>query len=451
MRQARTAARSATNIGNLAHNKPSTYCRDVAFQFKPTGKMSALLETPSRIEPCFLEGDIPRPIADLVVDIHAASADLGKSVHPDAAAELAEFVRVMNCYYSNLVEGHDTRPRDIELALDGAELEDNTRPLALEARAHVKVHREIDALHREGKLPSPTSVEFILWVHRRFYEEMPEEFRCVHLPGGSSAEIVPGRFRDKTEDDVTVGRRHPPSSEVVEDFMLHFDERFAMAEACSSTRVIAIAADHHWFNYIHPFVDGNGRVSRLVAHAMALRAGIGGKGLWSISRGLARGLEERGEYKRMMDHADMPRQGSRDGRGNLSEAALRTFCEWFLSVALDQVRFTSAAFRFETLEDRYRKLLRDLGHDAKAGELVSTALRFGEMERGRAALVLGVSERTARSTLSKLIEEGFMKSRTPKSPVRVAFLLDHRDRLFPSLFADHKIEAPAPPSFRFGM
>lgn len=158
MRQARTAARSATNIGNLAHNKPSTYCRDVAFQFKPTGKMSALLETPSRIEPCFLEGDIPRPIADLVVDIHAASADLGKSVHPDAAAELAEFVRVMNCYYSNLVEGHDTRPRDIELALDGAELEDNTRPLALEARAHVKVHREIDALHREGKLPSPTSV-----------------------------------------------------------------------------------------------------------------------------------------------------------------------------------------------------------------------------------------------------------------------------------------------------
>jgi len=74
--------------------------------------MSAFLETPSRIEPCFLEGDIPRLIADLVVDIHAASADLGKSLHPDSAAELAEFVRVMNCYYSNLIEGHDTRPKD---------------------------------------------------------------------------------------------------------------------------------------------------------------------------------------------------------------------------------------------------------------------------------------------------------------------------------------------------
>ncbi|WP_408902975.1 hypothetical protein [Methylobacterium radiotolerans] len=115
---------------------------------------------------------------------------------------------------------------------------------------------------------------------------------------------------------------------------------------------------------------------------MALKAGIGGKGLWSISRGLARGLEEKGEYKRMMDHADMPRQGSRDGRGNMSEAALRAFCAWFLSVALDQVRFTSAAFRFETLEDRYRRPLREFGHDAKAGEFASTAPRFGEMERG---------------------------------------------------------------------
>ena len=32
---------------------------------------------------------------------------------------------------------------------------------------------------------------------------------------------------------------------------------------------MAIAAAHHRFNYIHPFPDGNGRVSRLMSHAMA--------------------------------------------------------------------------------------------------------------------------------------------------------------------------------------
>jgi Fic family protein len=87
-------------------------------------------------------------------------------------------------------------------------------------------------------------------------------------------------------------------------------------------RILALSAAHHRLNYIHPFLDGNGRVTRLMSHAMALQAGIGAHGLWSVSPGLARGLESRGDYKRMMDHADMPRQGDLDGRGNLSTKAL---------------------------------------------------------------------------------------------------------------------------------
>jgi Fic family protein len=54
-------------------------------------------------------------------------------------------------------------------------------------------------------------------------------------------------------------------------------------------------------------------VSRLMSHAMAAVAGIGARGLWSVSRGLARGLESRTDYKRMMDFADTPRQGDLDG------------------------------------------------------------------------------------------------------------------------------------------
>ncbi|MFO1033172.1 MAG: hypothetical protein U1E15_03475 [Hyphomicrobiales bacterium] len=74
-------------------------------------------------------------------------------------------------------------------------------------------------------------------------------------------------------------------------------------------------------------------VSRLMSHAMGHAAGIGAHGLWSVSRGLARGLESRSDYKRMMDHADMPRQGDLDGRGNLSLRALVAFSEWFLRSA----------------------------------------------------------------------------------------------------------------------
>jgi len=47
--------------------------------------------------------------------------------------------------------------------------------------------------------------------------------------------------------------------------------------------------------------------------------------------------------------------------------------------------------------------------------------KFGEMERGDAAHVLRIPERTARTVVSKLTEQGFLKSSTPKGPVRVAF------------------------------
>jgi Fic family protein len=408
-----------------------------------------MLEIPARIEPLFFDDAVPTVLADLAIELQKAADELGRGLHPESAAELADLVRVMNSYYSNLIEGHNTRPRDIERALAGAAIDPERRPLALEAKAHVEVQRMIDGLGLRGELPTPTSIDFIRWVHRAFYNEMPEEFRFIDKPGGMKAEIVPGEFRLSADHDVVVGRHQPPSPGRVVAFMGYFQKRYAMAEKQASLRIIAIASAHHRLNYIHPFPDGNGRVSRLMSHAMALKAGIGGNGLWSISRGLARGLKDRGEYKRMMDHADSPRQGDRDGRGNLSESALKDFVEWFLTVALDQVRFSTAMFDLGRLETRYRALVKDIVDDKRAPDLVSAVLRYGSLPRGEANFVLKTSERTARNTLSDLVDRGFLKSDTPKAPVRIAFPLDFRERLFPNLFTDTEINAPEPRSLSF--
>ena len=395
-----------------------------------------MLETPGRIEPLLFEEHIPAELADLSVEIERAAHGLGAGLHPCSAAVLAGLVRVMNCYYSNLIEGHNTRSRDIERALAGAELHEEIRPLALEARAHVIVQQHIDDMHRSRTLPPPTSIEFLTWIHKAFYEEMPEDFRFVDHPDGRREEIVPGRMREEGDAEVAVGRHRPPSSARVPAFMAYFDRRFRTAERSASGRIIAIASAHHRLNYIHPFPDGNGRVSRLMSHAMALNAGIGAQGLWSISRGLARGLEDRGEYKRMMDHADSERRGERDGRGNLSEAALMEYCVWFLNAMLDQIVFSTKLFDLAGLERRYRRLVGDVVDDKRAPDLAVAVLRQGELERGQARRALRTSERTARNTLKKLIDAGFLASASPKTPVRLAFPLDYRERLFPNLFAD---------------
>jgi Fic family protein len=274
----------------------------------------------------------------------------------------------------------------------------------------------------------------VRWLHEQFYLDAPDDFLRIRSTKGDFM-MRPGAFRDDPRHDNVVGRHLPPSSTVVEPFMLYFEERFSLAKLGAAARIVAIAIGHHRFNYVHPFPDGNGRVSRLLAHAMALQAGIGAHGLWSISRGLARGLADRGEYKRMMDLADSPRAGGFDGRGNLSLKALEEFVTWFCEVALDQLSFMSQLFDLDALSRRLELYVtRDLELGQSAVTLVQALLQRGEMPRGEAGVVTLAPERTARQTLSRLIAAGLVGSDTPKGPVSLRFTTASAETLFPRLF-----------------
>lgn len=393
------------------------------------------METPSRIEPCLLD-TVPTPIADLIAEIGKAGAVLGHGLHPRSAQSAADLVALMNCYYSNLIEGHHTQPRDIERALnDDLETDPQRRDLQVEARAHVRVQRSIDRLFAEGKLGDPTTPYFICWLHREFYKDAPPAFLHIKGTGGQVLHMVPGQFRTTAAHDNVVGFHHPPSSEVVSAFMDHFHQRYRVDRLGSGQSIIAIAAAHHRFNYIHPFLDGNGRVSRLVSHAMALNAGVGAHGLWSISRGLARGLQDRSDYKRMMNRADAPRENDYDGRGNLSQRALIEFVTWFLQVLLDQMRFMKELLDLETLAQRLHHYVAEvLGMAPQAASMVAEVFRRGTIPRGEAARLTGRAERRGREIMRTLIEHGLLASETPKSEVYVNFTAASAAHLFPLLF-----------------
>jgi Fic family protein len=393
-------------------------------------------ETPQRIEPARLE-DVPEKISDLVAELSAASAKLENALNPRTAASLAQLVRIMNSYYSNLIEGNNTRPKDIEKALAGQlDADEERRNLALEAAAHVRVQTEIDRLSAEQQLPEPASPAFIRWLHQEFYRDAPSDMLLIKHKE-REFRMGPGSFRRGPEQDVAVGRHLPPSSERVEDFMTYFAERYRFDRMGKAAKILAIPAAHHRLNYIHPFPDGNGRVSRLMSHAMAHLSGIGAHGLWSVSRGLARGLESRTDYKRMMDYADTPRQGDLDGRGNLSQRALIEFNAWFLKVCLDQITFMSGLFEIDTLARRF-KLYVDQSERLKpeAVRLLEEALIRGSFERGDAPRITGLPERSARRILNDVIADGLLASDTPKGAVSLRFPVDAQDILFPRLFAE---------------
>ena len=280
------------------------------------------MESTQRIEPCQL-GSVPDRIADLVADVVAKSARLEARLAPATAVGLADLLRLANCYYSNLIEGHVTRPRDIERAL--AEDMDKDRRLRGSAARGCRAcaGSTVDRYpFREGGVGRAG-------VHRGDYLDPPGV-----LPGCGGRHGDPqtaGRWQLSDEarvfsNTVRSGQLggSPPATVECGGGFVHgiFQRRFALGSLGSAGRLPAIPIAHHRLNYIHPFPDGNGRTSRLMSHAMALRANIGAHGLWSVSRGLARGLPGRPTYQEMMDHADTPRSSATDGRGNLSLRAL---------------------------------------------------------------------------------------------------------------------------------
>lgn len=278
------------------------------------------------------------------------------------------------------------------------------------------------------------SISFSL--HREFYRDAAPEMLRIQ-GAGTEFTMQPGTWRSRSEHDVAVGRHQPPSSDRVEAFMTYFAERYRFERLGKSARITAIPAAHHRFNYIHPFPNGNGRVNRLMSHAMAHLAGIGAHGLWSVSRGLARGLTGPGDYKRMMDHADMPRQGDLDGRGNLSQRALNEYVLWFLQVCLDQVTFMTSLFEIETLAQRMRSLVeRSEQLKPEAARLLEEALIRGQFDRGEVPRITGLPERTARRVFNDVIAAGLLASDTPKGPVSLRFPFDTLDVLFPRLFPE---------------
>jgi Fic family protein len=392
------------------------------------------VESVDRIEPTLIE-DAPVAITDVVAELAAKAATLGSVLNPRTASNLADLVRIMNTYYSNLIEGHNTRPRDIERALAGKlDKDEGRRNLQLEARAHVRVQSDIDRMFAEGQLPDPTSSDFILHLHREFYLDAPESM--LRIKGvGLEFMMEPGAWRSNLEHDVAVGQHLPPSSKRVPDFMRYFEHRYRQEGLGKGARILALPAAHHRLNYIHPFPDGNGRVSRLMSHAMAHTAGIGAHGLWSVSRGLARGLESRGEYKRMMDYADTPRQNDLDGRGNLSLRSLREFALWFLRVCLDQVNFMSGLFEINALAKRFNSYVAQKETlKPESSRLLEEALVRGQFERSEISRITGLPERTARRVLNDVMQEGLLASTTPKGPVSLRFPSDALETLFPRLY-----------------
>ena len=357
---------------------------------------------------------------------------LGGSAHPDTIASLRELVREMNSYYSNRIEGQSTHPHNIGRALrkDFSDRPDVAH-LQRVALAHIEAERELEDRVAAGE--PPLTAAFVGTAHAALYGRLAEADRTTE----DGRLIVPGALRG---EQVAVGRHEPPPPEALPAFLARFDEVYARPTTLDDQLVTAAAA-HQRMAWIHPFLDGNGRACRLQTHCALWPLS---KGLWSVSRGLAR---RRDEYYARLDAADAPRQGDLDGRGNLSEQALRDWCAWFIGICEDQVQFMARLFDLDGMKTRIQALIAfRSAHDKRVRSEAVLPLYHvflaGPTPRGEFQQMTGLGERTARSLLSHLIESGLLASDGHTAPVRFAFALDALQFLLPDLYPEAATREP---------
>ncbi len=392
----------------------------------------SLYDPPSDMEP-LLPGAGDRQSSTGALAIIRGAERLRSALHPITRKLVADLVRSMNSYYSNLIEGHRTKPRDIEAAIR-KDFSKNPAQRALQIQhvAHMEVQAEMEA-----KLPTMAagdicSAEFLCWLHEGFYRRMPEEFCWIENENGKRQEVQPGKLRPS---EVSVGRHMAPSSRKLGEFLKRFADFYGPLVTTEPDSMIAAAAAHHRLTWIHPFLDGNGRVARLFTQAWLTRAGVDSDGLWTFSRGLAR---QKSEYQVALANADEKRINDFDGRGYLSQRYLSEFCRFFLETAVDQVVFMQELLALDGMLNRITGYAgrRESAQELPKGSalVLREILLRGEIARGDVARIIGASPRTAQKVTGELLAQRQVTSGSPKGPLRLGFPGDAAGHYFPNLY-----------------
>lgn len=380
-----------------------------------------------------LSGDIS-PLKELAIEILRQAEGLVKCAQPPTVRSVRELLWSMNCYYSNLIEGHNTRPIDIDRALRRDYSSDSTvRHLQLESVAHIEVQKLMEQRLASDSNLLITEQTFLCWLHQEFYERLPEEFLIVKSSDDKlNDKVIPGELRTR---EVEVGKHIPPLHDALPRFLKRFHEVYNPEQKNDLEKILISAAAHHRLTWIHPFLDGNGRVVRLFSDAYFHKANIDGYGLWNLSRGLAR---KKSDYLKYLAIADSRRQGDLDGRGNLSHRGLYQFTEFFLNTILDQILFMQKLLSLNEILPRIKVFAHhqmNLEKLPKGSDKILTEVYLrGEIPRGKVGQIIGKSERSTRRVVSQLVARRLLVSDTPKGSLRLGFPPEVLSYYFPDLY-----------------
>lgn len=210
---------------------------------------------------------------------------------PDAYIKHVEEIYVTDAYHSLSIEGYRVSPELIEKVRSGAwnpdgNDADRTQRDALAARGYWQAFQAVRAsLGRvlQGENPGQVADE----AHTAWYREM-------FAPSVTAGLLRPADLAGYRNDQVYIRRSMhvPPKREAVRDLMPALFE-LLREETEPAARVVL---GHFVFVYIHPYMDGNGRIGRFLMNLMLASGGYP----WTVVP-----VEARNDYMAALEEASV--------------------------------------------------------------------------------------------------------------------------------------------------
>jgi Fic family protein len=266
------------------------------------------------------------------------------------------------------------------------------------------------------------------------------------FPGGTSGitRIVVGRLRDHTDPMQIVsglmGREvvhytAPPSSQVASEmakFLTWFETTRPRADAAPSLHGIARAAVAHlWFESIHPFEDGNGRLGRAVVDmalaqdmlAQDVCAPVAQMRVFGMARQM---LKTRATYYDALNLAQ--RRASLLANGSAIDVT--SWVQWFVQAFTQGCVASQAVVRQAVDKSAFRIKAATCGLNARQHKVLDRLLEAGSTELGggflggmstdKYAKITGASKATASRDLTDLAAKGLLRAEGTGKATRYA-------------------------------
>src|SRR3989338_3032136 len=352
----------------------------------------------------YLDPVLPERLPDSIIraadDLPRKTEFLAGRLPRQTAEQLVSLLRLTNSYYSNLIEGHRTEIAQLQEARTAPKrARKQLTDLAAQHMDQQEVMERALRARPQAAFADMFDPHLISMIHKRLFKGASLQ----DLMLGDGRLMVPGKLRSEENEQVQVGVHLAPVAAVVEPMLAHLQLHFGRIRD-PRQRLVAVLANHHRLSFIHPFLDGNGRVARMLTHLQLAYLGLQPV-LWSLSRGLARRQDD---YYRYLAMADRSREGDIDGRGQLSQPRYFEFIEFMLDVCHDQVRYMSAALDTAALRERVTQVfasdpeLRRQGIRPTSAPAVLALLTQGTLPRAEVKLFTGLKDRLATEGLGRV-------------------------------------------------